>query len=108
MYTSATRRYTGKFGVLWGRDRDVLSRPFHLIVSLSRASAAVLSTVLMTTTLSNGNMRFSGTCQTEIPKPINMKFCTIDYVGKVMRYANNGWNRLAGGGGGPTDRWKVT
>jgi hypothetical protein len=33
--------------------------------------------------LSYGNMRFSGTCQTETPQPINMKFCTIDYVGEI-------------------------
>jgi hypothetical protein len=69
---------------------------------LSRASAAALSTVLRTTTLSYGNMPFSGTCPAETPQPIMIKFCTIDYVGDVTRYAKNGCNRLAGGG--PTDR----
>ena len=72
----------------------------------SRASAAALSTVLRTTTLSYGNMRFSGTCPAETPQPIKMKFCTIDYVGELTRCAKNGWNRLAGGG--PTDRWNIT
>jgi hypothetical protein len=72
---------------------------------LSRASAAALSTVLRTTTLSYGNMRFSGTCQAETPQPIKMKFCTIDEVGEVTRCSKNGWNRFAGGG--PTDRWNI-
>jgi hypothetical protein len=51
----------------------------------SRASAAELSTVLYrTTTLSYGNMRFSGTCHAaETPQLINMKFCTIGYVGEL-------------------------
>jgi hypothetical protein len=49
----------------------------------SRASAAVISTVLRTTMHSHGNMRFLGTCQTEISQPIKMKFCTIDYVGRI-------------------------
>jgi hypothetical protein len=39
--------------------------------------------VLKTTTLSYGNMRFSGTCPAEIPQLIKMKFCTINYVGKI-------------------------
>ena len=56
----------------------------------SRASAAALSTVLRTTTLSYGNMRFSGTCPAETPQPIKMKFCTIHYVGELTRYAENG------------------
>ena len=73
---------------------------------LSHASAAALSTVLRTTTLSYRNMRFSGTCPAETPQPIKMKFCTIDYVGALTRGAKNGWNRLAGGG--PTDRWNIT
>ena len=70
--------------------------------SLSRASAAALSTVLRTTTLSYGNMRFSAIRPAETPQPIKMKFCTIDYVGELTRCAKNGCNRLAGGG--PTDR----
>jgi hypothetical protein len=73
---------------------------------LSRASAAALSTVLRTTTLSYANMPFSGACPAETPQPINMKFCTIDYVGEVTRCAKNRCNRLAGGG--PTDGWNIT
>jgi hypothetical protein len=64
------------------------------------ASAAVLSTVLWT--LSYGNMRFSGTCPAETLQLIKMKFRTIDNVAKIMRCAENGRNRLVGGG--PTDR----
>jgi hypothetical protein len=52
---------------------------------ISRASAAALSTVLRTTMLSYGNMRFSGTCPAETPQQIKMKFCKIDYVGEVTR-----------------------
>jgi hypothetical protein len=51
----------------------------------SRASAAALGTVLRTTTLSYRNMRFSGTCLAETPQSIRMKFCMIDYVGKITR-----------------------
>jgi hypothetical protein len=72
----------------------------------SRASTAALSTMLRTTTLSYGNMPFSGTCPAETPQPIKMKFCTIDNAGKVTRCTKNGWNRLAWGG--PTDRWNIT
>jgi hypothetical protein len=64
------------------------------------ASAAVLSTLLWT--LSYGNMRFSGTCPAEILLLIKMKFRAIDNVARIMRCAENGWKRLAGGG--PTDR----
>ena len=86
---------------LWKRER--FSAPVHVsIVQPSRVSAAALSTVLRTTTLSYGNMRFSGIRPAETPKPIKMKFCTIDYVGEFTRCAKTGWNRLAGGG--PTDR----
>jgi hypothetical protein len=72
-------------------------------ITCKRGSA---STVLRTPTLSYGNVRFSGTCPAETPQPIKMKFCTIDYVGEVTRYAKNGWNRLARGG--PTDRSNIT
>jgi hypothetical protein len=58
--------------------------------------------VLRTTTLSYGNMRFSGTCPVETFQPIKINFCTIDNVGKFTRCAKNDCNRLAGGG--PTDR----
>ena len=68
----------------------------------SRASAAALSTVLRPTTLSYGNMRFSAIRPAEIPQPIKMKFCMIDYVGELTRCAKNGCNRLAGYG--PTHR----
>jgi hypothetical protein len=71
-------------------------------VPKSRASGAALSAVLRTTTLSYGNMRFSGTCPADTPQPIKMKYCTIGYVGKTTRCVKNGCNRLAGGG--PTDR----
>ena len=37
-------------------------------------------------------------CPAETPKPIKMKFYTIDYVGELTRCAKNGLNRLAGGG----------
>jgi hypothetical protein len=53
----------------------------------SRASAAALSTVLRMTTLSYGNMRFSGTCPAETLKPMKIKFRMIDYVGEVTRCA---------------------
>jgi hypothetical protein len=72
------------------------------IIIQSRARAAALSIVLRTTSLSIGNMRFSGTSPAETPLLIKMKFCTIDYVGEVTRCAKNGSNRLAGGG--HTDR----
>jgi hypothetical protein len=58
--------------------------------------------VLRMTTLSYGNSQFSGTCPAETPQMISTKFCSIDYVGEVTRCAENGWNRLAGGG--PTHR----
>ena len=34
----------------------------------------------------------------ETHQPIKMKFCTIAYIGEIIRFAKNGWNRLAGGG----------
>ena len=64
---------------------------------LSRASAAALCTVLRTTSLSEGNIRLLGVRQTETPWPIKTKSCTIDYVGKITKYAKNGWNRFSGG-----------
>jgi hypothetical protein len=68
----------------------------------SRASAAALSTVLRTTTLSYGNMPFSGTCPAQTSQPIKMKFCMTDHVAETKQSAKNDWNRLAGGG--PIDR----
>jgi hypothetical protein len=56
--------------------------------------------------LSYGNMQFSGTCPPETPQPIKKKFCTIDIVGEINRYAKICWNRLAGGV--PTDRRHIT
>jgi hypothetical protein len=61
-------------------------------------SALALSTVLRTTSLSYGNMPFSGTHPTKTPWPIVLKFCTIDYVGETTKPAKNDWNRLARGG----------
>jgi hypothetical protein len=54
------------------------------------------------TTLSYGNMGFSGTCPAETTQQIKIKFCKIDDVGGVTRCAKNGCNQLAGGG--PTNR----
>ena len=51
-------------------------------------------------------MRFSAIRPAETPQPTKMKFCTIDYVGKLTRCAKNDCNRLAGGC--PTDRWNIT
>ena len=51
--------------------------------SVSHASEAALSAVLRATMLYYGNIRFSGTYQTETVEAINMKFCTIDKVGDV-------------------------
>jgi hypothetical protein len=73
---------------------------------LSRASAAALSTVLRTTSLSYGKIRFSGICPAETPQLIAMKLCTNDYVGEVSDVTNKCWNRWTGGG--PTDRWNIT
>jgi hypothetical protein len=61
----------------------------------------------MTTTLSYGNMRFSGTYENmrfsgtyaaETPQPIKMKFCTIYYVGElrdVPKTVGIGWLEAA-------------
>jgi hypothetical protein len=54
------------------------SHSLRLTLTLPRASAAALSTVLSTTMLSYD---FRVYFQTEIPQPINMKLCVIDYVG---------------------------
>jgi hypothetical protein len=35
----------------------------------------------------HGDTRFLGTWQTQIPKLINMKICTISNVGWITRYA---------------------
>jgi hypothetical protein len=59
---------------------EFVTRSSIVIMNKSRASAAALSTVLRTTTLSHGNMRFSCTCPAETPQPIKMKFCTTDNV----------------------------
>jgi hypothetical protein len=76
---------------------------FHLCLGLpsclshrgvSRASAAALSTLLRTTTLSYGNTQFSGTCPAETPKPIKMKFCVIDYS-DVPKMVAIGWLEAA-------------
>ena len=64
------------------------------VLAVSRASAAALSNVLRTTTLSYGKMRFSGTCPAETPEPIIMKFCIItsarDYA-MCQKMVGIGW-----------------
>jgi hypothetical protein len=40
-------------------------------------------------------MRISGTCPAEIPQPIKMKFCTIDYVGDMPKMIAIGWLEAA-------------
>jgi hypothetical protein len=76
------------------------SPPPHLQMSgaATACSALALSTVLRTTSLSYGNMPFSGTHPTKTPWPIVLKFCIIDYVGETSKRAKNGYNRLARGG----------
>jgi hypothetical protein len=62
--------------------------------AISHASAAAMSTVLRTTTLSYGNMRFSVTCPAETPQLIKIKFCTIDYIAwlrNVSKMVSIGW-----------------
>jgi hypothetical protein len=69
----------------------------------------VLSAVLKDDhALSYGNMRFSRTCPAETPQLIKMKFCTIEYVGKITRCAKMvgiGW---LGAASQATDRWNIT
>jgi hypothetical protein len=60
--------------------------------------ALVLSAVLRTTSLSYGNMPFSGTHPTKTPRPIVLKLFTVDYIGETTKCAKNGYNRLARGG----------
>jgi hypothetical protein len=69
-------------------------------------SALALSTVLRTTSLSYGNMPFSGTHPTKTPWPIVLKFCTVDYVGETTKHAKNGYNRLARGAS--PYRWNIS
>jgi hypothetical protein len=69
-------------------------------------SALALSTVLRTTSLSYGNMPFSGNHPTKTPWPIVLKFCTVDYVGETIKHAKNGYNRLARGGS--PYRWNIS
>jgi hypothetical protein len=69
-------------------------------------SALALSTVLRTTSLSYGNMPFSGTHPTKTPWPIVPKFCTVDYVGKTTKHAKNGYNRM--GRGGSPYSWNIS
>jgi hypothetical protein len=74
----------------------------YQVVYKLRASAAALSTVLRMTTLYYGNMRFSGTCPAETPRPIRMKFCMIDFLSEATQFVKKCWNVLAGGG--PTEK----
>jgi hypothetical protein len=57
-------------------------------------SALALSTVSRTTSLSYGNMPFSGTHPTKTPWPIVLKFCTVDNFGETTKHAKNGYNRM--------------
>ena len=59
--------------------------PITTVSHISRASSAALSTVLRTTTLTYGNLRFSGTCIAETAQPIKIKMFTIDYVSQLTR-----------------------
>jgi hypothetical protein len=43
-------------------------------------------------------MPFSGTHRTKTPRPIVLKFRTVDYVGETTKPYRNGYNRLARGG----------
>jgi hypothetical protein len=64
--------------------------------------------VLKTTMLSNGNVRFAGTCQTETPQRVNKKFRTVDnsvrlphvptmvgmrWLGAMEKVKNNSFNQ---------------
>jgi hypothetical protein len=51
--------------------------------------------------LSYRNVRFSGTCQTETPQPINMKFCLVGNIDKITCRDKNVCHRFTEGG--PTD-----
>jgi hypothetical protein len=74
----------------------------------SRASAAMLSRVLRTTTLSYANMRFSGSCPCNRNPSTDLQDEILHDWLRRWGYAmyQKGWNRLAGGG--PTDRWNKT
>jgi hypothetical protein len=78
----------------------------HCRAHVITCSALALSTVLRTTSLSYGNMPFSGTHPTKTPWPIVLKFCTVDYVGETTKHAKNGYNRLARGGS--PYRWNIS
>jgi hypothetical protein len=69
-------------------------------------STLALSTVLRTTSLSYGNMPFSGTHRTKTPWPIVLKFCTVDYVGETTKPAKSGYNRMDRGGS--PYRWNIS
>jgi hypothetical protein len=69
-------------------------------------SALALCKVLGMTSLSYGNMPFSGTNPTKAPWPIVLKFCTIDYVGETTKHAKNDYNRM--GRGGSPYRWNIS
>jgi hypothetical protein len=51
-------------------------------------------------------MPFSGIHPTKNPRPIVLKFCTVDYVGETTKHAKNGYNRLARGGS--PCRWNIS
>jgi hypothetical protein len=51
-------------------------------------------------------MPFSGTNRTKILRPIVLKICIVNYVGKSTKPAKNGCNRLARGGS--PNRWNTS
>jgi hypothetical protein len=86
--------------------RNCLPEEVVASVIVITCSALALSTVLRTTSLSYGNMPFSGTHPTKTPWPIVLKFCTIDYVGETTKRAKNGYNRM--GRGGSPYSWNIS
>lgn len=79
----------------------------RLQCSKSHANVAALSTALIMTLLFLWILHtVSCIYQTEIPQPINVKFCTIDYVDMNTPFAGNGYDRLSRGG--PLLGWSTT
>jgi hypothetical protein len=61
----------------------ILLHSFQLEITSIITRVAAPSKVLRINKLSFGNIRFSDTCQTETRQSINIKVCTINFVGKV-------------------------
>jgi hypothetical protein len=105
------RHFLGAIRVVWDIVRaNRFSGPVCRLGNETKkgitCSALALSTVLRTTSLSYGNMPFSGTHPTKTPWPIILKFCTVDYVGETTKHAKNDYNRLARGGS--PYRWNIS